>query len=268
MLDALATEGSTWHNLGLGLAHGLFYGMTLLTPEQLKNFIPMTTCTVAQMEKAFGVNPPTMIYQLWDRSTINFRSWGSDVMVLLENNTIILPEFLPKGHFWWRSMLTYYAVRPNAEMRERMRSLPKIHGPCITIHVRHSDKMSEAQLVDFSKYMEEAEKIKARTGTSDIYLMTDDDWVIQTTKLYPDFQFHYRDIPRTNKGWQADILAGIPRHQQEINFLMDIYSAVQCQHFIVTYSSNVGRLIGEIAFAMENKLPDVVSLDGAWIMYP
>ena len=165
-------------------------------------------------------------------------------------------------------MLTYYAVRPNAEMRERMRSLPKIHGPCITIHVRHSDKMSEAQLVDFSKYMEEAEKIKARTGTSDIYLMTDDDWVIQTTKLYPDFQFHYRDIPRTNKGWQADILAGIPRHQQEINFLMDIYSAVQCQHFIVTYSSNVGRLIGEIAFAMENKLPDVVSLDGAWIMYP
>lgn len=242
--------------------------MTLLTPEQPKNFIPMTTCTVAQMEKAFEVNPPTQIYQIWDRSTMNYKSWGSDVMFLLKNRTMILPEFLPKGHFWWRSMLTYYAVRPNAEMRETMRGLPKIPRPCTAIHVRHSDKMFEAQLLDFSKYMEEAEKIKNRTGISDIYLMTDDDWVIQTTKRYPEFQFHYRDMPRTNKGWQADMLAGIQIQQQEVNFLMDIYSAVQCQHFIVTYSSNVGRLIGEMAFAMENKLPDVVSLDGEWIMYP
>ncbi|GJJ74767.1 glycoprotein 6-alpha-L-fucosyltransferase [Entomortierella parvispora] len=260
--------GSTWHNIGLGLAHALFYDMTLMTPDQSKLSIPLTTCTEAQMEQAFQVNPPTTIYQHWDESTINYKSLGSDVMDLLEKNTTILPEFLPKGYFWWRSMLTYYAVRPNAQLREILRSLPRIPRPCIAIHVRHSDKIIEAQLIDFAMYMEEAERIKARTGISDIYLMTDDHQVIKSTRKYPDFQFHYIDLPRTNRGWQVDVLTGIPRPQLEINFLKEIYSAVQCQHFVLTYSSNVGRLIAEIAYATQNKAPEVVSVDGKWFMFP
>ncbi|KAG0233355.1 hypothetical protein BGW41_001517 [Actinomortierella wolfii] len=260
--------GSEWHNMGLGLAYGLYYNMTLFTPDKHNYFIPMTTCTEDQMKDAFSKHPPETNYSLWNPSTVNYDSVGIDVQILLKNSPIILQEYAHKGHFWWRSMLTYYAVRPNTKLREILRSKLTFPTPCISIHVRHSDKHYEATLIDMPAYMEKAKAYKDKTGISDIFLMTDDDAVIQATKDYPEFRFHYMDVPRTNKGWQADTNAGISRDQQEINFLVDVFSATQCQHSIVTYSSNVGRLIAEIMYATHNKEPDVVSMDTEWQMAP
>lgn len=260
--------GSAWHNLGLGLAFSLHYNMTLYTPEEHKYFISMTTCTEADLERAFRAHPPETDFDRWSRSTINFKSPDVDVAIMLPNNTVILPEYRRKGYFWWRSMLTYYAVRPNAQLRALLRNSSTVGTPCMSIHVRHSDKGHEAPLLELSKYMEKAKRYKAKTGLSNVYLMTDDEQVIQTTKNYPDFQFHYMDVPRSNQGWEADTRAGISREQQEVNFLVDIYSAARCQHSIVTYSSNVGRLIAEILYATGNKEPNVVSLDSKWTMSP
>ncbi|KAG0046973.1 hypothetical protein BGZ83_007882 [Gryganskiella cystojenkinii] len=260
--------GSTWHNLGLGLAYSLFYDMTLLTPDIHNFFINVTTCTETDMERSFAAHPPETNFELWDNSTINFKSGGMDVDNLFPKNRVILPKYEPNGYFWWRSMLTYYAVRPNAHMREIFRKERMFPTPCISIHVRHSDKFKEATLLGFWEYMEAADRLKAKTGISDIYLMTDDDQVIQSTKNYTDYRFHYRTQSRTNQGWIADTEAGVPRDEQELNFLLDIYSAAMCKHSVVTYSSNVGRLIGEIAYATRNIDPDVVSLDGDWRMEP
>ncbi|KAF9390077.1 hypothetical protein CPB97_009974 [Podila verticillata] len=260
--------GSYWHTLGLGLAYGLYYNMTLLTPDAPQNFIPLTTCSEADMKRAFRAYPPETKYTQWNNSTINFKSRKTDVNILATNGTLIMPEYAVRGYHWWRSVLTYYAVRPNAHMRETIRNAPTFATPCMAIHVRHSDKAFEAQLLDFSRYMEEAKRFKAETGISSVYLMTDDDQVIQSTKNYSDFQFHYRDVPRTNQGWIADVQAGISKKQQEVDFLIDIYSAARCQRIVVTYSSNVGRLISELAYAMGNKEPDVVSLDEGWKMDP
>ncbi|KAG0039618.1 hypothetical protein BGZ83_002762, partial [Gryganskiella cystojenkinii] len=260
--------GSHWHTVGLGLAYGLYHNMTLFTPDPPQNSIPLTTCSVADMNRAFQAHPPEMNYNLWNSSTINYKSPAMDLNDLTRNKTQILPEYAARGHFWWRSLLTYYVVRPNAHMREIIRNAPTFATPCIAIHVRHSDKWVEARLLSLSKYMRAAERFRAMSGVSSIYLMTDDDKVIQSTKNYPDFHFHFRDVPRTNHGWEADVQAGISREQQEVNFLIDIYSAAQCQQIVLTYSSNVGRLISEIAFAMGNKKPDVVSLDEEWHMDP
>src|SRR5690606_15718021 len=158
---------------------------------------------------------------------------------------------------------------PNAKMRELFRSRVTFSPPCMSIHVRHSDKVTEAPLIEFSKYMEKAEEYKNKSGISAIFLMTDDDEVIHSTKDYLGFHFYYyKDMPRTNKGWIWDTHDGIPRDLQEINFLMDVYSATRCQHSIVTYTSNVGRLIAEIIGAERNVEPDVVSMDSDWFMYP
>ncbi|GJJ74825.1 glycoprotein 6-alpha-L-fucosyltransferase [Entomortierella parvispora] len=260
--------GSNWHSLSLGLALGLYHDMTLLTPEQPKNFINMTTCTSEIMESVFVAHPPETNYTLWDSSTVNFRSPGWDVWDIMTNKTIIKDRYHSKGLFWWRSMLTYYVTRPNAQMRQLIRESPKFPTPCIAIHVRHSDKRKEAELLDLPAYMEKAKKYKAKTGISDIYLMTDDENVIQSTKDFPDFKFHYRDVPRTNQGWVADMEAGITKEQQEINFILDVQSAAHCQKFIVTYSSNVGRLIAELAYALQDQEPDVDSLDSEWEVNP
>ncbi|KAF9343522.1 hypothetical protein BGX26_005607 [Mortierella sp. AD094] len=262
--------GSNWHALGLGLAHTLYYKMTLYPFDEHKNFIGMTTCTEEQMQSAFAQNPPQTDMQLWDASTTNFKSLSPDVHSLMLQIGIINPELEHRGLFWWRSMLTYYATRPNFKMREVIRQTSTVITPCMSIHVRHSDKGAEAPLLDFPKYMEAASLYKSKTGISNIYLMTDDPKVLALTNSteYKDFRFQYLGVPRTNKGWEADAKHGLSLDVQERNFIIDIYSAAQCQHNIVTYSSNVGRLIAEVAYAIQDKKPDVVSLDEPWKMYP
>ncbi|KFH66460.1 hypothetical protein MVEG_06985 [Podila verticillata NRRL 6337] len=260
--------GANWHNLGLGLAYSLYYNMTLYPRDDYKYFIPMTTCTKADLERSFGAHTPETNFSRWNNSTINYKSLGADEFELVRQRMIMRSEYQDKGHFWWRSLLTYYAIRPNFRLRELIRRSSKATVPCISIHVRHSDKISESALFEFSEYMEHADQYRGKTGISGIYLMTDDDRVIKSTKDYRDFQFSYLNMARSNKGWEADRDAGVSRDQEEKIFLIDIFSAVQCQHSIVTYSSNVGRLIAEVAYAIRNREPDIVSLDEAWKMDP
>ncbi|KAF9109035.1 hypothetical protein BGX27_008057 [Mortierella sp. AM989] len=256
--------GSHWHTLGLGLAHTLHYNMTLFTVKTYKNFIPLTTCTRTNLDRAFSEYPPETDFSRWDSSTINFKSVGNehgDVHALMANVNIINPEFQHRGHFWWRSMLTYYAIRPNFKIREMMRQSSPVATPCISIHVRHSDKLEEAPPIALSEYMKHAYQVKEKTGISNIYLMSDDQQVIEGSKDFPDFQFRYLDMPRSNRGWLNDRKEGMSMDSMERNFLIDILSAAQCQHMVLTYSSNVGRLMAEIAFALQDTEPVVVSLD-------
>ncbi|KAF9342999.1 hypothetical protein BGX26_006457 [Mortierella sp. AD094] len=244
--------------------------MTLYPLDKHEYFIGATTCTDAEMQKAFTEHPPETDFNKWGTFPTNFKSTGPDVHYLMWQINIIKPEFEDKGHFWWRSMLTYYVTRPNFKLREAIIKSAMVTTPCISIHVRHSDKVIEAALLDFSKYMEAATLYKSKTGISNIYLMTDDPGVISASKSsgYRDFQFHYLDLPRSNRGWNVDAQNGVSLDSQEKNFLVDVYSAAQCQHIIVTYSSNVGRLIAELAYATRNTVPDVASLDTEWVMYP
>ncbi|KAF9359521.1 hypothetical protein BGX26_012154 [Mortierella sp. AD094] len=242
--------------------------MTLYPISEYEYFIPVTTCTKGDLERAFADNPPETDILRLDDSTINFRSIGVDVQQLMMYSKIIKPEYHHKGHFWWRSMLTYYAIRPNSRLREVLRRSWNSMAPCMSIHVRHSDKWMEALPLDLGFYMKYAEIYRNRTGVSSIYLLTDDQFVIERTKTYTDFQFYYMDVPRSNKGWWFDRDQGVSMDIQERNFLIDIYTAAQCQHSILTYSSNVGRLIAELTFALRNTEPSVVSLDELWMMDP
>ncbi|KAF9909744.1 hypothetical protein EC991_008067 [Linnemannia zychae] len=261
--------GSRWHNMGLALAFSQYYNMTLYPAQENPNFIPLTSCTEADMARAFSADPPQTDFNAWDTTTINFKSPDWDLAgMVYKNMTIIRPEYEHKGHFWWRSMLTYYAIRPNHAMRQLIRESSAVTTPCISIHVRHSDKKEETALIDFSKYMEHADRYRLKTGVSDVYLMTDDDQVIKSTQDYSNFKFHYANVARSNSGWEADRDAGVSMEQMEQTFLVDLFSAVRCQHSIVTYSSNVGRLIGEVAYAIRNTEPDIVSLDKEWMMSP
>ncbi|CAO3574141.1 unnamed protein product [Mortierella alpina] len=262
--------GSRWHSMTLALAYSLYYNMTLFVPNELALFIPITSCTEADMERSFASHPPVMSTKELTRSTINFKTTPEkDITVSLENRTIILPNYESKGLYWWRSMLTYYAVRPNYKLRELLRRSSKALPPCIAIHVRHSDKIEETSLFNLTEYMAQAFQLRATSGASNIYLMTDDGQVIEASTHYPpDFQFQYMNITRSNQGWRKEIYAGLLRKKQEEIFLTDLYSAVRCQQSVVTFSSNVGRLIGELSYALRNTEPEVVSLDVDWRMDP
>ncbi|KAF9954173.1 hypothetical protein BGZ72_004792 [Mortierella alpina] len=261
--------GSRWHTMALALAYSLYHDMTLFIPNEHALFIPITSCTEADMDQAFANHPPvTSIHEL-NNSTINFKTpLEVDMLASLGNRTITLPRFESKGHYWWRAMLIYYAVRPNYKLRELVRRFSKAAPPCIALHVRHSDKITEAELFDLGDYMAQAFQLRATSGASNIYLMTDDERVIESSKNYSDFQFQYMEMMRSNQGWEKDIEAGLSRSRQEEVFLTDLYSAVRCQQGVVTHSSNIGRLIAELSYAIRNNEPDVVSLDEEWKMDP
>ncbi|KAG0378961.1 hypothetical protein BGX24_002245 [Mortierella sp. AD032] len=121
----------------------------------------------------------------------------------------------------------------------------------MSVHVRHSDKYAEAKLLDLPSYMSKVEEYEKQTKVSNIYLMSDDSNVIKTTEQYKNFQFQYLDIPRPNRSWKFDTWRGIPKDIHKRDFLLDVYAAAQCELQILTYSSNVGRLIGELAYAIQ-----------------
>ncbi|KAF9999535.1 hypothetical protein BGZ79_006847, partial [Entomortierella chlamydospora] len=227
--------GSNWHTTGLALAHSMYYNMTLYPVDVYNNFIRSTTCTDADMQRAFTAHHPESDFNKWNASTINFKSEGVDVHHLMWHKEIIKPEFQNKGLFWWRSMLTYYITRPNFKLREAIRQRSTISAPCISIHVRHSDKDTEATLLDFPKYMEVAKEVKAKTGISNIYLMSDDPVVISSTKSreYRNFRFHYMDVPRTNKGWESDAKDGV----------FKVQSVIGSGQTIMYYGKKVGKQV-------------------------
>ncbi|GJJ74296.1 glycoprotein 6-alpha-L-fucosyltransferase [Entomortierella parvispora] len=262
--------GSKWHTVALGLSLGLYHNMTLVTPEVLNNFIPLTSCTEADMERAFRESPPLHVFADWTESTVNFQTIGSDLneMVGLSKSMTRTPGFDDKDLFWLRTMVTYYATRPNHQFREQFRRYSPIQTPCMSVHVRHSDKHWEATLLEFPDYIDKAEEYKRQTGVSNIYLMSDDSKVIKSSEEYKNFRFQYLNVPRPNEAWYTERARGMPMDMLERDFLLDVYAAAQCEHQILTYSSNVGRLIGELSFALRNSGPSLVSLDSEWAMWP
>ncbi|KAF9290020.1 hypothetical protein BGZ68_008101 [Mortierella alpina] len=262
--------GSRWHTMTLALAYSLYYDMTLFIPNEHALFIPITSCTATDMERSFARHPPVTAISDLNSTTVNFETpLKVDMLASLGNRTMILPRYEDKGHYWWRAMLTYYAVRPNYKLRELVRRSSKAVPPCIAIHVRHSDKVQEAHLFDLADYMAQASQLRAKSGASNIYLMTDDQRVIESTQHYlSDFQFRYMELLRSNEGWEKEIDGGLSREKQEEVFLTDLYSAVRCDQSVVTHSSNIGRLIAELSYAIRNSEPDAVSLDEKWKMDP
>ncbi|KAK3847295.1 MAG: hypothetical protein J3R72DRAFT_189586 [Linnemannia gamsii] len=165
-------------------------------------------------------------------------------------------------------MVAYYATRPNYQFREQFRRYSPIQTPCMSIHVRHSDKSEEAPPLEFPDYMIKAEEYRNQIKVSNIYVMSDDGEVIESTKQYKNFRFQYLDVPRSNQAWYNDQAQGVPLGVLERDHLLDVYAAAQCEHQILTYSSNVGRLIGELSYAIRNKEPSLISLDSKWKMWP
>jgi Alpha-(1,6)-fucosyltransferase N- and catalytic domains len=259
--------GSAWHTSGLALAHSIYYNMTFWPINKSNFFIRTTPCTQFDIEQSWLKYSYETHYSKLSKTTVNYRSLSKDVNTLIRNKNIILDDYKNKGLMWWRSILTYYTIRPNYKTREIIRKESDIiSNNCIAIHVRHSDKYEEAKLINLEEYITVARKIKMIHKIDNIYLMTDDpDVIVSATEKYSsEFNINYLPINRSNKGWKYDMMNGIDKETQEIQFITDVFLASNCIHAIVTYSSNVGRLIAEIMYAKQGIPPSVISLDTEW----
>ncbi|KAI1290645.1 hypothetical protein EDD11_009134 [Mortierella claussenii] len=145
-LDAEVDEfWSRFETAGWELGHALYHEMTLFRSEQKQEqeqeqeqaqktermFLPLTNCTDINVARSFWLRAPETNYTRLNRKTINYQSEQVDgvqnveaVETKLRTRTGRIPvrkEFERKSPLWWRSMLTYYGMRPNAKMRAHLR---------------------------------------------------------------------------------------------------------------------------------------------------
>ncbi|EDV19791.1 uncharacterized protein TRIADDRAFT_3280, partial [Trichoplax adhaerens] len=153
---------------------------------------------------------------------------------------------------WWIGVLAQYIIQPSSDLKQlidQSRKEFKFQSPIVGLHIRRSDKKTENEIFDIDRYMIKVNAyfnglskrkiiIKRR-----IFVVTDEPWLIdRLITKYP----HYEFIHPPEKQLTAD--TNTTRYSA-INlrfFLRDLYLLAECDHLVVTMSSNVGRLAYEL----------------------
>lgn len=121
------------------------------------------------------------------------------------------------------------------------------------IHVRTGDKITtgEMKAIPFERYLEEIRRFQETTHrqTLTIYLMTDSQSVLKFFQEKKEASWNFVTLP-------SPVLAPTGHNQQAYNklptdvkmkafyhFLAEVQVLSECPHSIVTFSSNIGRLI-------------------------
>ncbi|XP_057423892.1 uncharacterized protein LOC130717607 isoform X2 [Lotus japonicus] len=119
--------------------------------------------------------------------------------------------------------------RPSSDIDEYVWSnhKPWVPRPLLSMHVRMGDKACEMKVVEFEEYMQLADRIRRHfPNLNSIWLSTEMQQVIDKTREYPNWNFHYTKIRRqvkTNMS-MADYEASLGRETSTnypmVNFLM------------------------------------------------
>eukprot|EP01132_Coremiostelium_polycephalum_P001425 gene1425-1799_t len=150
-----------------------------------------------------------------------------------------------------------WVMRPSWQFRQFMaRSKHQLFGlsghipRCVSMHVRHGDKASEAKLLPFSYYVDGLKMLDLK-GINTVFLMTDDPLVAESAVVNaskPDLKFVLLNITRIEYNTQADdYFEKENRERYAHELLTEIEIASECEYFIGTISSNIGKLILERA---------------------
>eukprot|EP01132_Coremiostelium_polycephalum_P001424 gene1424-1798_t len=168
------------------------------------------------------------------------------------------------NHLEMVSILMDWSIRPSLIMRNYMsKTRHQLFGPslrpnrCISMHVRHGDKnleMDDREIIPFSNYhqtiLDLIEPIEGTSSITTIYLMTDDIGVINEAKELNGNQTRYQYI------YQTPILPDTTKNMDLYGHQLytDIDIASECDYFIGTMSSNLGRFIIELGLSKSNYL--------------
>jgi hypothetical protein len=114
----------------------------------------------------------------------------------------------------------------------------------LAVHIRAGDKTKEYEGSPLAAYMD---KLKSVSDLRDVLVMTDDYRIFETLKSdYPDWSFQTLENPK-QQGYQhrknkrkstAEKRAGTLR------FFAGVELAANAEHFVGTFSSNVGKYLG------------------------
>ncbi|KAK8740412.1 hypothetical protein OTU49_002897, partial [Cherax quadricarinatus] len=151
---------------------------------------------------------------------------------------------------WWLGQFLKYMFRLQPYMQKLIKESEKsfhYRHPIVGVHVRRTDKIKEAKYYQLEEYMEQVEEYFAGLQvfnpnvTRRIYLASDEPRVFkEAKKKYPQYEIlsnKKSQVMKKNKRYKINSLRDL---------IMDIYFLSRADYIVVTFSSNIGRLVYEI----------------------
>ena len=204
------------------------------------------------------------IYRIFRPGTL----FTHDIWPIIQSSTFTkqnfyLPEFQIDGDiFHAKQKLIKQIFKYNSATKEKIDSLNnRVKPSYIAIHVRRGDKLvSEAKRIEIDSYIAAIQRVPSRSKC--VFIATDDFAVIrefqQSCPTYEIFTFCTSD----QNGYQQSNFnkaTNEQKYSETIQLLTDIECMSKAQHFIGTFSSNIGRFI-----ALRLGLNKCTSLDESW----
>eukprot|EP00741_Cyanophora_paradoxa_P023489 tig00021586_g22691.t1 len=291
--------------------HGLALGIVLKTRRVLLVARTRTGCTrttisarrsAAASAAACSRSPPapnkTVLYYdfaAWSDAALarsvaapgearppGFEKWGPEwarAQARLEGRASD-PRAPPHSH---ARQAVAFLLRSNARgaawLEEGLRAAGLAPGaPCVSIHVRRQDKRSEARPLPLARYVERAEPFLRALNTTLFFVATDEAAVLreEAGAYGPRYTFlHAPDKDRAvfdHASHLRERRRGGTRTREWKAAMVDVVALATCGASVVTFSSNIGRLVAELAtFLRHNHTRvrgEVVSLDDTFFLPP
>ncbi|KAK3240721.1 hypothetical protein CYMTET_49458 [Cymbomonas tetramitiformis] len=194
------------------------------------------------------------------------------------NKHLSMPEgFEELSEFWYQSLLLEYLWRPTTSLAALVAAEKEKlawEHPIMAMQVRHGDACEDTRQQrrchNFEEYLVEARLMKAKYGVRNVYLATDDEAVQRAAEQNTEFNFKFRlSESRKFYGSNTFIESRIFNGQGDpgllgLDIAIDITLMQDCDFFIGTFSSNLGRMAVMLMSARKGFIPPYISLDYAW----
>ncbi|KAG1667498.1 Alpha-(1,6)-fucosyltransferase [Nymphon striatum] len=195
---------------------------------------------------------------------------------------LLIPEALKEkvnnltsnANAWWYGHLAKYMLRLNSTLQTLVdASVDNISKsrPVVGIHIRHTDKRTEAQLYDLHLYLGEVDKYfdnlnnsKNKTFERRVYMATDDFNVWKEAKNHSS---RFRFLGNSSFSTSASLDQRYSVNSAK-EMVIDLLSLLACDHIVCTFSSNVCRLLYELKATTEPNVTYVLSSLDSKYHYP
>ncbi|CAK8682865.1 unnamed protein product [Clavelina lepadiformis] len=178
----------------------------------------------------------------------------------------ILQEKLKLLHdnpnLWWIGQIIGYLFRPRPWMVDKVQQITKnlnLTHPYVSIHVRRTDKLTKERKYEVEEYMEHVadwfdRRVKsANNYTRKVFVASDDiaSVIPDARTKYPDFEFLYHGVD--NIKLLKDMTQTVKSRQTEeelVSLVCNLMILSQSDHFVGTYSSNIGSLATQLMHSL------------------
>ncbi|GAM27136.1 hypothetical protein SAMD00019534_103110 [Acytostelium subglobosum LB1] len=292
MLAYAMSRSFEWHRTLLIDDHEFAY----ITNNWTDLFLPISSCTLNDIDHVSKNNRQVVNHLLEQHYN------DSNQVAVVTKDYLVYARFITSYRYpndWfdsaqaYRSYLMDWLLRPSAPTRLYIAKSRlflwggKPPSTCIAMQIRNGDKANETGVPPptLGQYMDVLQEFTLNgTRYLDVFVMTDNDTVVEElrrTQLHQPYRFHF--LPNVHRS-DADIaaqlsntrqkdIAATPPHVMGMEVLAEVLLASECNLFIGTLSSNVGRAIIELMRA-KNHDPSLKSIfwrsvdNSTWVANP